>query len=284
MRSGLAVVGGVVAALLLSGCANAPKKLAAGERPGLAFAEERAPADTEQSPQIAMLRPDQLPRALGGLAGRTIRVARVADIALRPGEVVLTFDDGPIPGRTDRVLDILDRFGVKATFLMVGQMANAYPATARKVAARGHTVGTHTQGHANLASLSHASAQAQIERGRKSVAAALGSYRAAPFFRFPYLASTAALRNSLAAQGIVVIDASIDSKDYFKSGPQAIRARTLTRLRQRGSGVILMHDIHPRTAAMLPGLLADLKAGGYKVVHLKPGAGGGLLVASAKTD
>ena len=250
MRSGLAVVGGVVAALLLSGCANAPKKLAAGERPGLAFAEERAPADTEQSPQIAMLRPDQLPRALGGLAGRTIRVARVADIALRPGEVVLTFDDGPIPGRTDTVLDILDRFGVKATFLMVGQMAN----------------------------------HQKRRLDRKSVAAALGSYRAAPFFRFPYLASTAALRNSLAAQGVVVIDASIDSKDYFKSGPQAIRARTLTRLRQRGSGVILMHDIHPRTAAMLPGLLADLKAGGYKVVHLKPGAGGGLLVASAQTD
>ncbi|QDY99783.1 polysaccharide deacetylase family protein [Nitratireductor mangrovi] len=269
------------AALFLSACANAPKKLAGDDGPALAFAEEQQAGPADISPQVAMLRPDQLPLVSGGLAGRTIRVSRISDIALRPGEVVLTFDDGPIPGRTDRVLEVLDRFGVKATFLMVGQMAKAYPGTARKVAARGHTIGTHTQGHANLAGLGHAAAVIEIDKGRASVAAALGGHRAAPFFRFPYLASTAALRSHLAARGIVVIDANIDSKDYFKSSPAAIRARTMARLAGQRSGIILLHDIHARTATMLPGLLADLKAGGYKVVHLVPGSRD-LLVAAVE--
>jgi len=106
----------------------------------------------------------------------------------------------------------------------------------------------------------------------------------APFFRFPYLASTAALRRQLAARGIVVIDADIDSKDYFQSTPDQVRKRTMARIEQRGSGIILMHDIHPRTAQMLPALLADLKAKGYKVVRLVPGHGSReLLVSSLMT-
>lgn len=227
-----------------------------------------------------MLRPDQLQR-FRGLAGRTIPVSTIGDIVLHDGEVVLTFDDGPIPGRTDAVLKTLDEFGVKATFLMVGQMADAYPALARKVAERGHSIGTHTQNHVNLASVGEARAIDQIERGRISVADALrpAGLRPAPFFRFPYLADTAALRGYLARRSVVVIDSDIDSKDYFKVGPDAVRARTIAAVAARRSGIILFHDIHPRTVAMLPGLLSDLKARGYKVVHLAP-PGGEALVAS----
>ena len=155
---------------------------------------------------------------------------------------------------------------------MVGQMANAYPQLVRDVAARGHTVGTHTQSHANLASLSFDSAVAQIDKGRRSVAAALGPNRSsvAPFFRFPYLASTAALRRHLAMQGIIVIDPSVDSKDYFVSSPDQVRARTVARLEAKGSGIVLFHDIHSRTASMLPQFLDDLHKRGFKVVHLVP--------------
>lgn len=223
--------------------------------------------------------------SFSGLAGRSITVNSIADLKLRYHEVVLTFDDGPMPGRTENILRVLDNAGVKATFMMVGQMARSYPALVREVAAHGHAIGTHTQNHANLANMSAAGAEAQIDGGVKSVSAALvpSMHSVAPFFRFPYLASTAALRRQLAARGIVVIDADIDSKDYFQSTSDQVRKRTMSSIEQRGSGIILMHDIHPRTARMLPQLLADLGAKGYKVVRLVPGHRGRELLVSSLT-
>ncbi|MFN3546443.1 MAG: polysaccharide deacetylase family protein [Mesorhizobium sp.] len=272
----------VFTALALVGCANSPRQVSESDSTTLAFAP-RDDQRVETAPQVAMLRPDQPVVPRGSLAGRTIRVSKASDIRLGPKEVVLTFDDGPVPGKTDAILRALDQFGVKATFLMVGQMANAYPATARKVAAAGHTIGTHTQNHKNLRIVGPMVAEAQIRDGRESVANALrpGGYRPAPFFRFPYLADTAALRGGLAAQGIVVIDVDIDSRDYYASGSEALRARAVAAVEKRGSGVILFHDLHARTATMLPQLLSDLKARGYKVVHLVPARADVELVATS---
>jgi peptidoglycan-N-acetylglucosamine deacetylase len=252
----------VAAALSLSACTTKPKD---ADAPRLAFAAERP--DLSRPGDIM-----SFPGPRGSLRGRTIRVGSVSDLILARGEVVLTFDDGPMPGKTKTILNALDRHGVKATFLMVGQMANAYPDLVREVAARGHSVGTHTQNHTNLASVSFDRAVAQIDAGRRSVASALGPSRSriAPFFRFPYLASTAALSRHLAMQGIVVIDASVDSKDYFVSSPDQVRSRTIAALERQGSGIVLFHDIHSRTASMLPQFLSDLHARGFKVVHLEP--------------
>lgn len=264
--------------LLAAACSTSKP---ATETAPLAFAPERPAArDILKSPGGGI----QTPTFFGSLAGRTIRVGRVSDIRLGPKEVVLTFDDGPMPGKTAAILDTLGRFGVKATFLMVGQMARSHPAIARQVSARGHSIGTHTQNHANLRSRSFASAVQEIEAGRKSVAGALGpaANRGSVFFRFPYLADTAALRSHLAANGMVAIDAQVDSKDYFQSSPDQVRQRILSRLGSKGSGIILMHDIHQRTVTMLPTLLSDLKSRGFKVVHLVPGRSGGQLFASAQ--
>lgn len=272
MRKVAGILGSILVAFSLSACATAGDPGATKT----AFAPE-APAGSAAS----FLSPGG-----GSLAGRTIRVRSVADIRLGPKEVVLTFDDGPMPGKTDKILSILSAHGVKATFLMVGQMASAYPATARKVAAAGHSIGSHTQNHKNLRSLDRPAAMAQIEKGRQSIAGALGPSRSRPanFFRFPYLANTAELRRQLALHNMVVIDADIDSKDYFPSSPEQVKERTLSRLGARGSGIILFHDIHARTASMLPGFLAELRKRGYKVVHIAPGGGGGgPLVASLGT-
>lgn len=273
----LAQVLGVVAlGALASGCATT-KSATASDATKLAYAAE------PEAPATGGL---FTPHSLGGLAGRTVTVNSIADLKLRSHEVALTFDDGPMPGRTENILRALDNAGVKATFMMVGSMARAHPAIVREVAAHGHTIGTHTQSHANLAQLSVATADAQIDGGIKSVSAALvpSMSRPAPFFRFPYLASTATLRHQLAARGIVVVDADIDSKDYFQSTPEQVRQRTLKRIEQRGSGIILMHDIHPRTAQMLPQLLADLKARGYKVVRLVPGHGSRDVLVSSLSE
>lgn len=202
-----------------------------------------------------------------GLQGRTLTVASLDDVTLRHKEVVLTFDDGPMPGKTEKILDTLDAFDVKATFLMVGQMAHAYPAIARKVVARGHTIGSHTYRHRNLRDLGFDAAMTEILKGEHAVQKAAASEPG--FFRFPYLADTSRLRAALAARGTVVMDADIDSKDYFKTTPATVTARTMATLRVRGRGIILLHDIHRRTGTMLPSLLAQLRAEGYSVVALR---------------
>lgn len=212
----------------------------------------------------------------GALAGRTLAVASTADIVLKPGEVILTFDDGPRPGKTPAILDTLDAHGVKATFLMLGASAKAHPQLARQVALRGHTVGSHTYDHVDLSTLGRQEALDEIARGEAAVAEALAGagQGLSPFFRFPYLAQTGFLRTSLLQGDIVVLDVDIDSKDYYRDTPAQVAARTLARLDARGSGIILFHDIHQRTVDMLPAFLDELEARGYTVVALAPKGSG----------
>ncbi|MGN7291662.1 polysaccharide deacetylase family protein [Rhizobium sp. SAFR-030] len=214
------------------------------------------------------------------LAGRTIDVSSLEDIALRDKEVVLTFDDGPMPKKTERILATLDEFGVKATFLMVGEMAQAYPQIAREVVSHGHTIGSHTYHHANLRNLSFDEAMAEINKGRKAVSTA--TREDVGFFRFPYLSDTRRLRRSVASEGMVVLDVQVDSKDYFSESPAAVATRTMHALSAHRRGIILLHDIHVRTAAMLPALLTQMRAEGYKVVTLRRKAPS-LLMASVQT-
>lgn len=266
MGSQLRMLAAALMATALAACSTSGSQSPAP--PVLGFAPEVVPLDPFGDGGLL-----RVPGSAHGLAGRTLRIGSVSDIVLMRKEVVLTFDDGPVPGRTERILDALDRHGVKATFLMVGEMARNHPQMAREVAARGHSVGSHTHGHPNLAGMSFESAVAEIRRGETAIAAALqpGLHEQAPFFRFPYLAATTELRIHLAARGTVVIDVDIDSKDYFVSTPDQVRLRALNAIEKRGSGIVLFHDLHGRTAAMLPAFLDDLHARGYKVVHLAPG-------------
>jgi peptidoglycan/xylan/chitin deacetylase (PgdA/CDA1 family) len=208
----------------------------------------------------------------GRLGGRTLSVRSATDIILRPGEVVLTFDDGPRPGRTPTILATLNDFGVKATFLMLGSAAQAHPRLAQQVAASGHTVGSHTFDHVDLGNLSRQAALDEIARGERAVQLALagGGHVLSPFFRFPYLSQTGFLRTNLMQGSMVVLDVDIDSKDYYRDTPSIIAERTLARLDARGSGIILFHDIHQRTVEMLPLFLAQLEERGYSVVRLVP--------------
>ncbi|MBY5328962.1 polysaccharide deacetylase family protein [Rhizobium leguminosarum] len=201
------------------------------------------------------------------LAGRTLEVSSLSDLKLQDKEVILSFDDGPIPGRTDNVLAILDQFGVKGAFMMVGEMAERHPALARKVAQDGNTIGSHTYDHANLSSLSFDAAMAEVIKGELAVTKATGTD--VSFFRFPYLAESHRLRAAIAMRDMVVMDVDIDSKDYFTATRVSAMQRTMNLLHKRGRGIILMHDIHKRTVAMLPSLLSRLEAEGYKVVTLK---------------
>jgi peptidoglycan/xylan/chitin deacetylase (PgdA/CDA1 family) len=190
---------------------------------------------------------------------------------LHAGEVVLTFDDGPIPLTTRPILAALAAECTKATFFMVGRMAAAYPDVVREVVAGGHTVGTHTWSHPNLALMSAGGMKGQIETAISAVQKAAGE-PIAPFFRYPYLSSTGASVAYLKRRNIAQLAIDIDSLDYLTRTPQRVVRGTMARLQAKGRGIILLHDIHASTAKAVPELLARLKAEGYKVVHLRPKA------------
>jgi len=213
------------------------------------------------------------PRPAQSFSGRTLHVQTISDIRLKHRELVLTFDDGPIPRHTEAVLRALDDAGVKATFLMLGVQASRNPDLVRMVAARGHTIGSHTDHHHNLKEVDLQAARVDIDSGIENVDAPLrrSGFSIAPFFRFPFLLGTRQLRKELRGRKIVVLDADITVGDSDVSlSPQRLYSQAVRRIVRRGSGIVLMHDIHARTAAILPNLLADLKARGFVIVHIVP--------------
>ena len=182
-------------------------------------------------------------------------------------------------------MEILASECVKATYFMVGQMAAAHPEWVRKVAEAGHTIGTHSFSHPlTFHRMPLAKAQEQINQGFEAVQKALGSdYGVAPFFRYPGLLHQANSEAYLGERGIMAWSADFPGDDWKRRiSPKEIVRRSLSWLEARGRGILLLHDIHKVTVAALPTLLAELKARGFKVVHVVPGpATSDALVADA---
>jgi peptidoglycan/xylan/chitin deacetylase (PgdA/CDA1 family) len=193
-------------------------------------------------------------------------------LPLAPKEIVLTFDDGPWPGTTPRVLDALRRECVRASFFLLGRNAMAHPELARRELAEGHTVAHHTFSHPLLNRLTLAAATAEIDRGFASVDTALyGKAEAAPvtpFFRFPGFASSPALLDDLQRRDIVVFGADAWASDWNPMSSDQELRQVMQRIDAARGGVVLFHDTKTQTAAMIPALLRALKAGGYSVVHV----------------
>jgi peptidoglycan/xylan/chitin deacetylase (PgdA/CDA1 family) len=188
---------------------------------------------------------------------------------LEPGEVVLTFDDGPWPGNTAAVLAALAAQCVKATFFPIGKHASWHPEILKQVIAAGHTVGSHTWSHANLGKKTLADAKDEIESGFSAVSIYAGR-PVAPFFRFPGLSQTPELTAYLAERNIGIFSADLDSFDFKIKNSEKVITGVMAKLKTRGKGIVLMHDFQHSTAVGLPTLLAQLKAEGYKIVHMKP--------------
>jgi peptidoglycan/xylan/chitin deacetylase (PgdA/CDA1 family) len=194
---------------------------------------------------------------------------------LRDKEVVLTFDDGPWPGNTMAVIKALTDECLKATFFEIGKHASWHPEITKQVLEAGMTVGTHTWSHKDLARNPYAKdldqAKAEIEMGISAVHMAAGTDgKIAPFFRFPALQHPPQLMSYLAERNIGVFSTDIDSRDFKLHKPEEVIKSVMSQLEKHGKGIILMHDFKKHTAEAMPELIAQLKAGGYKVVHLVP--------------
>ena len=193
-------------------------------------------------------------------------------LPLAAKELVLTFDDGPWPQTTPKVLDALKAECVLATFFLVGRNTETYPQLARRELAEGHSIGHHSYSHPLLDRLPLARAAADIERGIEADELALYGRRSSepttPFFRFPGFASNQVLLERMAARGLVVFGADVWASDWLPMTPGAELQLILSRIDKVGRGIVLFHDTKKETAQMLPAFLRELKRRGYQIVHV----------------
>jgi peptidoglycan/xylan/chitin deacetylase (PgdA/CDA1 family) len=194
-------------------------------------------------------------------------------LPLNDHEVVITFDDGPLPPYSEVILKTLAEQCVKANYFLIGQMARAHPYMVRRIYNAGHTVGTHTLDHPLvLKRLPPPKVEQEVDGGIAAVQAAIGDPKAvAPFFRIPGLSRSDAIDKLLASHSLVTWSTDVVADDWFRRiTPQQIVQRAIQRLDAKGRGILLLHDIHPATALALPNLLTQLKEHGYQVVHVVP--------------
>jgi peptidoglycan/xylan/chitin deacetylase (PgdA/CDA1 family) len=200
---------------------------------------------------------------------------------LREGEVVLTFDDGPWPKNTQAVLAALAAHCTKAIFFPIGLHATYEPGLLKQVAAAGHAIGSHTWCHQDLSKTKgrcnvngkivavEYDPKDEIEKGISAVRWAAGG-PTAPYFRFPALRQPQELIDYLGKRNIGIFSADLDSFDFKIRKPEQVRQSVLAKLKKHGKGIVLLHDFQHATAEAAMDLLNDLKAGGYKVVFMKP--------------
>jgi peptidoglycan/xylan/chitin deacetylase (PgdA/CDA1 family) len=250
--------------------------------PPLATAPAQAPALARTTPAAVGAKPSgkcENPDALG--TTRTVEIDTTGGPGfgfehfrqhdfLRAQEVVLTFDDGPWPS-TPAVLKALADECVKATFFMIGKHATYYPEIVRQVAQGGHSVGSHTWSHKDLSTIKvPADAKAEIEKAISAVKWALGDQgQESPFFRFPALRHPPELVTYLGERNIAIFSTDMDSFDFKFRKPDQVVKSVMAKLQKHGKGMVLLHDFQQATSQAVPQLLAELKAGGYKVVHMK---------------
>ena len=188
---------------------------------------------------------------------------RVCHVPMKGKYVALTFDDGPHPSLTPKVLDILQRHGAKGTFFMLGQNADRYKSVVARAASEGHELGVHTWSHIKMNSSSRAKVDSEISRTQKVIAAASGI--SPRVMRPPYGATNKTLIDHMYNRyGMASILWDVDTLDWRKPGVEKV-INTAVNKATPGS-IILVHDIHASTVAALEGIVTGLKARGFQMV------------------
>ena len=187
---------------------------------------------------------------------------------LQDHEVVLTFDDGPWPGNTERVLKALADQCTKAMFFPIGEHASWHPEILKRDLAAGMTVGSHTWSHKDLTKMPFEAAKAEVEKGIAAISVASGNKPIAPFFRFPALRMPPEIIKYLASRNIAVMSTDWDSFDFKMRRPEQVVHSVISKLEKHGKGIILMHDFQHATSEAVPEILKQLKAKGFKIVQI----------------
>ena len=177
--------------------------------------------------------------------------------------IAMTFDDGPSPGNTTRLLDILKQRNIKVTFFMIGPNVVAHPEIARRALAEGHEIGNHSWTHPQLSKLSDQRVTEEITKTQVAITNACGF--TPTLLRPPYGAITKRQREWIESQfGLSVILWSVDPLDWKRPGASVITQRILSGA--QSGAIILSHDIHQQTVDAMPATLDALLARGFKFV------------------
>lgn len=209
--------------------------------------------------------------AAGGAWNPTMNVPRggvgnansYSRVAISQPIVALTFDDGPHPSNTPRLLDMLRQRNIKATFYVVGSNAQRYPDILRRMVAEGHEIANHTWNHSYISKLSNEGIRKELVSSHQAIVAATGVPPRT--FRPPYGAITAAQKQWIKQEfGYPSIMWSVDPEDWKRPGVSVVTNRILS---QTGpGGIILVHDIHAPSIDAMPATLDGLLAKGYRFV------------------
>lgn len=177
--------------------------------------------------------------------------------------VALTFDDGPHPSLTPRLLDILSRTGAKATFFVLGQNVNRYPDIVRRADADGHEIASHSYSHVNMNLCGQAKVFSELDSTAAAIQKATG--KTPTLLRPPYGNMKTDMRSRVNAKyGYHIVIWDVDPLDWRKPG-SAVVAQRLVKGTRPGS-ILLAHDIHASTVDAMESTITSLKAQGYRFV------------------
>ncbi len=212
--------------------------------------EHRSRPGWNQSPQVAT----------GSLQGAR---PSYSSVQISEPYLALTYDDGPHPANTPRLLDILKARNVRATFFVVGPNAKAYPQIVRRMIAEGHEVANHTWTHSDLTKLSTEKVRWEMTSTKDAIVAACGV--APKVYRPPYGATNSGLRTLIRSEfGYPTIMWSVDPLDWKRPGATVVANRLVAGA--RNGGILLLHDIHKPTIDATPMAVDRLMAKGFKFV------------------
>lgn len=185
----------------------------------------------------------------------------VSQVSIPDKVVALTFDDGPHPSLTPRLLDILDKHGVKATFFVLGQNVRRYPDIVRRAAASGHEIASHSDTHPNLGRSSQEKIFRELDATESAIINACG--KKPKVMRPPYGSMTSAQRQSVYNKyGYHIILWNVDPLDWKKPGSSVVASRLANGCRP--GGILLAHDIHASTIDAMDSAINQIKAKGYR--------------------
>ena len=178
--------------------------------------------------------------------------------------IALTFDDGPGP-HTAHLLDILDQYGAKATFFLIGSKVSGQASIVRSIQARGHQLGNHSWSHPELPKLPVDQIASEIDRTNEAIRQATGITPA--ILRPPYGAVNGAVLEQLRLRGMSSILWSVDTRDWADRNSDIVCSRAVAGARP--GAIILMHDIHQTSVGAVPCILSALKQQGYSFVTVQ---------------
>lgn len=177
--------------------------------------------------------------------------------------IAITFDDGPNPETTNKLLKMLEQRGIKATFFVLGSRAVQSPEILKQMVAQGHEIGNHSWSHPILPKVGVAEADRQITQTSDAIEKITG--KKPIYLRPPYGAMSASLRKHIEDKyDLTFIYWSVDTLDWKNKNPDKIYELTMKQIGP--GGIILAHDIHPTTVQAMPKVLDALLARGFKFV------------------